>query len=625
MMRFLVSLPLLLLGGLSLHAEEALPLEAAWPGKQFVPPGVKLTLKLPAQVVIGHEIPAALVVRNEGTQSFTVSVGGDYRSTGYPQRMKVRVRDAAGSLLPELSRESYGFGGGGIGFEPRIEPGGQHEVEFPLDCYVSFPQAGDYTVTSGHDLGWKLDALHPHPVAQAVLKVRMPTAVEAAAHVGALFASQPTPKPRNESAALQQQWNLEKSLSVLRHPVYLPALIRHAQAGYTAAVKGIGHIATPEATEALLALLDHASTEVVQTSVQQIHRRLPLQQADGKLLPGFYWGSSYQIEPLLPAAWEERFEKPLLQSGLRLLEHESAEVVQLAAHVLKSRGTAVHALELLALLQKSLDASHPVQSGPKANTLDLPVPQCALIEALDGLRSRGWRLDERGGGTAYLVAWFRQLSDTTVPKPEGDDWKRSMLTWVENGPKALKIAALEALPQPLEDAAVKPVLKALEDEDLGVMRVACVVAGKSQRPEFATPLVQIIETCHESFLQRAARDAAQACGARLKLWEALASTIIDKDRMCDAVRQLVLGTIDLPPSNGSSGNSNFTREQSFAIRDAWRTFLQKHRDELAAGKKVPPPGAVAAAALTGGNFDKNSPVTRIDFKDGTCWPTRRGR
>jgi hypothetical protein len=401
-------------------------------------------------------------------------------------------------------------------------------------------------------------------------------------------------------------------------------LIRHAQAGSTAAVKGIGHIATPEATEALLALLDHASTEVVQTSAQQIHRRLPLQQVDGKLLPVFYWGSPYQIEPLLPVSWEARFETPLLKAALRLLEHESEAVVQLAGQVLKSRGTAEHAPGLLSVLQKSLDAPHPVQSGPKPNTLDLPVPQCALIEALDGLRSRGWRLDG-GGSTAYAVAWFRQLSDTTVPKPEGDDWKRSMLTWVENGPKALKIAALEALPQPLEDMAVKPVLKALEDADWGVMRVACVVAGKSQRPEFASPLVQIIETCHESFLQHAARDAAHACGARLKLWEALASTIIYNDRMCDAVRQLVLGTIDLPPSKGSSGNSNFTREQSFAIRDAWRTFLQKHRDELAAGKKVPPPGVVAAAALTGGNFDKNSPVTRIDFKDGTCWPTRRGR
>lgn len=624
-MKPLLILPLLLLASPRLHAEEKLPLDKAWPGKEFVPPGVQLSLKLPPTVVIGHEIPAVLVVKNTGTGSFEFSVGGDYRSTGYPQRMKVRVRDAAGNLLPELPREAYGFGGGGLGGGSKLTSGESREVAFPLDCYVQFTKAGVYTVYAGHDLGWKLDAAHPHPVAQASLKVMMPTPAEAAAHVDAVFASQPTTPLKDPSDGLEREMKLEKSLCVLRHPVFLPALIRHAQAGSTAAVKGIGHIATPGATEVLLALLAHTSTEVVQTSLQQIHRRLPLKQADGKLLPGFYWGARYQIEPLLPASWEERFETPLLKASLRLLEHDSEDVVQLAAQVLKSRGMAVHAPQILAVLQKSLDARHEIQSGSKANTIDLPMPQRSLIEALDGLRARGWRLEQRGVGTAFLVAWLRQLSDTTVPKPNDDSWKSSMLTWVENGPTALKIAALQALPQPLEDAAVKPVLKALEDKDWGVMRVACEVAGKSQRPEFATPLVQIIETCHENFLQSAARDAAQACGARLKLWEALASTIIDQERMCDAVRQLILGTIELPPSNGSSGNSNFTREQSFAIREAWRAFLHENRDVFAAGKKVPPPDAATAAALTGANFDRNSPVTQIDFKDGNSWPAHEGR
>ncbi|MFO1483359.1 MAG: hypothetical protein U1F71_08390 [Verrucomicrobiaceae bacterium] len=602
-----------------LHAEIDLPLETAWPGKQFVPPGVRLSLKLPSAVVIGYEIPAALVVKNAGTESFEFSVGGDYRSTGYPQRMKVRVCDAAGNLLPELLREAYGFDGGGLGGGSKLTSGESREVEFPLDCYVQFTKPGDYTIYVGHDLGWKLDPAYPHPMAQASLKVTMPTAAEAAAHVDAVFASQPTPKPRDESDALQQQLKLEKSLCVLRHPIYLPVLTRHAQAGSTAAVKGIGHIATPEATDVLLALLDHTNAKVVETSAQQIHRRLPkLDAADKPELP-YYWRSQYQIEPLLPGSWQPRFETPLLHTALKLLEHESEDVVQLAGQVLKSRGTAVHAPELLAVLQKSLDAPHESQSGPDAKTLGLPVPQRSLIEALDSLRARGWRLESGTGGTAHLVAWFRQLADTTVPKPKDDAWKSSMLPCVENGPKALKIAALEAIPQPFSGEAVRTVKKAFEDKDWGVVRVACEVAGKSKRPEFVRPLVQLVETAHENFLNHAARNAAFNCGARMELWEALASTLVVGGLMSDALHELVVCTIELPYS-GSAGGNGCSREQSFLIRDAWWAFLQKHRKAFAEGRKIAPPDAATTAALTGAIFDAEHPAVEFKLKDGTRWP-----
>ncbi|MFN0078875.1 MAG: hypothetical protein ACKVY0_20635, partial [Prosthecobacter sp.] len=338
-----------------------------------------------------------------------------------------------------------------------------------------------------------------------------------------------------------------------------------------------------------------------------------------------YWSSPYQIEPLLPGAWEARFETPLVEAALKLLTHESEAVVQLAGQLLETRGKPEHAPKLLAVLQQSLDKYTPPQSGTKANTLDLPKPQQALMGTLDSLRKRGWRLEEGAGGTAHLVVWFRQLADPEVPKPKEDKWKTSMLTWVENGPKALKIAALQAIPQPMGDAAAKAVMHALEDADWGVVSVACEVAGESKRHEFAAPLAHIVETLHENFVQYAARDAAQACGARLVLWEALASTIPFPERLSDAVGVLVSGTIQLPPSDGGSGNSNFTREQRFAIRDAWRAFLQKHRDELAAGKKIAPPGDLTTAKLTGMNFRPGEPVIEIHFKDGTHWPARQGK
>lgn len=609
---------LILLSCLHVHAEESLPLELAWPGKEFVPAGVKLSLKVAPVAVVGHEIPAMLVVRNEGTQGFKISVGGDYRCIGFPLRVKVRARDAGGNMLPGPPLTSHRSSCGGLGLEPYIEPGSEHEIELPLDCYVSFRNAGVYTVHAGHDLGWKVDPAHPHPVAQVSLKVTMPMAVEAAEYVDDLFASQP-PSPKDPSDALERESRMEKSLCVLRHPVYLPALMHHAQAGSKAAVKGIGQIATVEATEALLELLDHTHVGVVQTSLQQIHRRLPkLDAADKPEHPGF-WRSPYQIDPLLPASWQPQYETPLVQALLRLLEHESDDVVGLAARLLTSRAKPYHASALLSVLQKCLEAPYEVQSGPKAKTLGLPLPQGSLIEPLDGLRTRGWRLKSGAGDTAHLVAWFRQLADPAVVKPDGMAWKSSMLTWVEKGPKGLKIAALEAIPHPFSAEAVKTVIQAFADEDWGVRRVACEVAGKSGRSEFVSGLVRLVETAHESYLNRAARNAAIHCGAKMEVWEALASTIVVADLSSDALHDLVVGTIELPFS-GSAGANGCSLEQSFAIRDAWRAFLRKHRKTLAAGKKIVPSDAATTAALTGAIFDAEHPAVEFKLKDGARWP-----
>jgi len=98
--------------------------------------------------------------------------------------------------------------------------------------------------------------------------------------------------------------------------------------------------------------------------------------------------------------------------------------------------------------------------------------------------------------------------------------------------------------------------------------------------------------------------------------------IANQDRLCDAVRALMLGTIELDSGGGGSGNSNFTREQRFCIRDAWRAFLQQLRKQLAVGNKVPPPDAATTAVLTGTCFQPDSPAAVITLKDGSRWPPR---
>lgn len=222
-----------------------------------------------------------------------------------------------------------------------------------------------------------------------------------------------------------------------------------------------------------------------------------------------------------------------------------------------------------------------------------------------------------------MIAWFRQLADKTLPPPPGEEWKASMLTWIESGPSTLRICALQAVPQPMPEAHVQAVLEALEDPDLGVVRVACDVAGASKRPVFAEALVQIVETEREMFTQDAASHAAVACGARMELWQAWTTTIPHKKRMIESIQALVKGTIDLPHSRQGGGNSNFTRDERFAIREAWSDFLKQHQEPITRGERIKLTDPEIIARLTGMNFQPDQPAVTIGFDDGSRWPTLR--
>lgn len=50
------------------------------------------------------------------------------------------------------------------------------------------------------------------------------------------------------------------------------------------------------------------------------------------------------------------------------------------------------------------------------------------------------------------------------------------------------------------------------------------------------------------------------------------------------------------------GNSQSTRKERFAIREAWRAFLMKHRGLLQEGKRVPLNDPSITPALTGSGF-----------------------
>ena len=591
----------------ALHAGNPLPIseDDTFGPAGPVPEGAAVSLELPATAKIGDAIKGRFIICNTGTKPFVISTGFDYRGSGVPLRLKVRVTDSEGRVLTDMAQGLPCLGG--LGGDATIEPGKSHEIACPFQAYVTFTDAGTYVVEACHDLGWKVDDTRPHPVAKTKIKIVLPSPEQATARVRELCMG------TDEDV----KWQLFK----LQHPSFLPALMAEAEAGRSTAVIGISGIPSKGATEALLKLLVHSSPEVVTGAARELTGRLPSLEDGSK--SAFH--NMYVPPPrdALLKTWDSKYRGQLLEAAHRFLQSTDKETIALGASFITAQGGSDDAPALLATIDRIFERNWEIRAGKDANVIDPPAPLGALFGALDSLRARGWRTDG-GPDRAARLAHFRQLADPKMARPADDRWKQSILAIVDQDPlqtpSVFRENAVRAIPVPVPDEFVKPLLKAFDDQDWAVVMAACEVAGKSGRKIFIPGLAQIVETMHHFFVQNAAHNAAVTLGARTELWTAWCEVITDQDRMHDAVNHLVIGTIDLPPSDGYGGNSNFTREQRFAIRDGWRAFLAKHRDLLAKGGRIPMDDPSITPLLTGANFNPDQPVLEIHLKDRTSWP-----
>lgn len=98
-----------------------------------------------AEVVWGEPLEITLRVENIGREDEEFTFGGDYRGAGRHNRIKVRVLDAEGRLLPDPRAEAPDFGG--IVSREYLTPGGlAFERTFNLADYCTLDTPGVYTV-----------------------------------------------------------------------------------------------------------------------------------------------------------------------------------------------------------------------------------------------------------------------------------------------------------------------------------------------------------------------------------------------------------------------------------------------------------------------------------------------
>ncbi len=226
------------------------------------------------------------------------------------------------------------------------------------------------------------------------------------------------------------------ALYSLKHLLFLQPLTDEAMKGAAAAVNGISGIVSAEACQALLELMTAEKKEVAEAAARALAMRLP--SLSDPTQPAFPGGFDRNNGGTFSQHWQPAMDAPLLAGARSLLKHGDETLMGAGADLIKARGGAEEAPMVLESLQRALEIYRQPRSGPGANVLDPPGAQRQLIGALDALRARGWRVDFQGGGTAKMVAQFRQLGDKSIPHESDAAYIERSFTWVENGPAVLK-------------------------------------------------------------------------------------------------------------------------------------------------------------------------------------------
>jgi hypothetical protein len=257
-----------------------------------------------------------------------------------------------------------------------------------------------------------------------------------------------------------------------------------------------------------------------------------------------------------------------------------------------------------------------VRSKPEDNILNAPGAGDALINALAGLRERGYRAP-RDGGINVIMARFLELADPKIPRSE--NWEQLLEAFFTQNPPMLREAAVRALPRPPTGKWEKLLLGALSDADRGVMRQACTVAGESKNPVFTEPLANIVRTERHEWVVREASEALTKLGAHWEATDAWIERLADEQRYPEALRFLAEKLAHPESNGGSSGRTDLSREGRVAMRAKWQQFFAnpERRALVQAGKPVPITDAQARDLFSG--------VISLSLKNGKSWPAEKAK
>lgn len=560
--------------------------------KNSVPEGAKVIIDCDRQeYFLGENVLLHFILENTSDKPFEADFGGDYRGAIRHLRFKVTATDESGRMAEDP--DPSGFCGGGFGGARKLNPGEKFIESLPLMRYRRILQPGRYKIHVTHDYGWKEDQ-RKRPVGEISLVFRMPGPDEAEAVVAAME-HQPL-NPDNSNGERAQNY---ADFTALCQPVYLKPLLRRAEKGDLNALEGICWIGSSDATKALVGLATNANPKLALEAARTLSIRLPdpaLDSTNG--FGGFPPFTREARRQIVRDSWDAKLAPAVRSLATNYLAHSETSEVAAGAFMIEAIGTTNEASSVRAALDRVLDPLVRPRRDPNDNILDQPEGVRQLLNAMNVLHSHGYTIDEDhlSGQGAFLL-YFTWLASQPPPRP--GRWLELLNVFGENCRYPTRVAALNSIPQPVPDDCTAFVKARLTDDDLGVVRAACTVAGRSGNRDLLRPLLEIIATEHHEWLLREATDAAKKLGANFDLLDVWADRLTE-EHIC----HLALDNLDTiverkPDSWLDQSGLTTSRGARIALRHEWKAFLAKHADEIRQGKKFKEDDPVLTPALIG--------------------------
>jgi len=544
---------------------------------------------------LGENLLVDYCLANTSREPFSIDVGGDYRGSSRSLRFIVEVRDAAGTLVPDPDPEPYNLGG--LGYSPTLQPGEKWCQSLPLVRYARIDAPGKYSLRVTHDLGWPEGTA---PAGQGTIELVMPNAVQAEAVVARM---ESLPCDPNTSAGKVSRPYAD--FSALRYDVYVAPLLRRARKGSLDAISGLSWIPTPDATRALIGLLQASDPKARRAAVDGLNLRLPDPALAGALGPRNPLGNELpaQRKYLSAQAWQPGFADEVRTAARRLLASADVGDLQPGAFMLEAVGTAADAPDLVSALTRAIlrTQTEPREAGV------YPVPRGAcqeLLRAAQILLGRGLRAPVAPKSEGELAVWLLAVGQGAHPT----GWEASLGRALRHPVPYLRALALDNTPAALPMRLEPAVSANLAHADIDVQIAATLLVERAKLTSLVPGIIRIIERAKDPTQLTIASNAAYELGARTARGLALAGRLAEPDMFNAALGELA-GLLD---SHGYSSSGSPPPHAGAQLVERWRAFIEQHRLEIQAGTRIP--------------LDENVPVDlvppnwKLQHADGTDWP-----
>jgi hypothetical protein len=570
--------------------------------------GARVTLLLDKkEYFLGENILLHYCLENTSKTPFQIQSGMDMNSvTGRQVSFEVIAKGEDGKPVDDLY-QTEAVAGMGMGSYPVLKPAEKFYESIQLVRFCRFEKPGVYTIRVVHDLGWRLTGDQKFPVGEIKIKLVMPTPEQARRVVEDMYKL-----PKDPNVDTGQMCPPYADFVALRHPVYLPILLEYAQRGDVDALEAIGEMPTPEATKALIGLLDHTKRAFAVKAAGMLSGRLPYAEESE-------WGQPFEAESrwLVARAWRPEFAPQVMAHARKFLSWHDDDALAVAGDMVQSLGGKDDLPYLITALDYAVPASEGLWRKSDSDP-NLPGPCFELSEAAEILAKRGADISGNPESPGQKVAFLAALKSKQEFRPKG--WEATVSTLLKDKLLYIRQLAVESLPRPLSKPFVEMLPTLLADPAVIVRIKACEVAKETKARELRQPILDILATSESLGLLLVARDAASVQGIRAEALEVLASRIADTNAGWDCfwlvttsvvdLKGASFGSFDVIDSEKIKGGKASTAD---GTRARWIDFLKRHREAIQAGRKFKPGDPELTPDLI-------PPPFKINLQNGKQWP-----